>query len=114
MLAQQDFVPRINNRITRVLVHIGSNLAMMCSIEELAAVARLSKSQFKTEFKNQTGQSSGKYLMMRRMEKARALLANTGLPVHIVAEIFGCTSQSAFTRRFSWYFGDPPNRFVSR
>ena len=114
LLAQQDFVPAINDRITRVLAYIDSNLAKACALEELAAQANLSKSHFKTEFKHQTGQSSGKYLVMRRMEKARALLANTDLPVQIVAERVGYTSQSAFTRRFSAYFGEPPNRFMSR
>ncbi len=113
LLADQDFVPKINLRITRVLDFIENNLAAKCSLDDLASAANLSKSHFKTEFKKQTGQSTGQYLMMRRMEKARALLTRTDLPIGIVAERVGYTSPSAFTRRYSSYFGKPPKRSLT-
>ena len=114
LLLTQDFSPKIDNRITRVLAHIESNLSNECSLEELASISNLSVSHFKVEFKSQTGKTAGEYLMVQRMEKARALLSHTDYPVQIVAERVGYSSQSAFSRRFSEYFGKPPSRINSQ
>jgi len=113
LLLAQDFTPKIDSRITRVLAYIESNLSEECSLEELASVSNLSASHFKVEFKSQTGRTAGEYLTVRRMEKARALLNHTDYPVQIIAERVGYRSQSAFSRRFSKYFGKPPSAFKS-
>ncbi|MCH9671272.1 MAG: AraC family transcriptional regulator [Gammaproteobacteria bacterium] len=114
LLIEQEFVPKIDDRIARVLAYIEDDLSADYSLSELASRAHLSASHFKAEFKRQTGKSCGQYLLMMRMEKARALLANTDLPVQMIAEQVGYSSQSAFSRRFSSYFGEPPSRFTSR
>lgn len=113
LLNAQKFLPKIDNRMSRVLAHIEDHLGTVCSLEELASIANLSKSQFKVAFKAQTGRSSGEYLMVRRMEKARALLTHSDLPVALIAEKVGYTNQSAFSRRFSSYFGEPPRQLRS-
>ena len=114
LLMVQRFVPKIDNRMSRVLAYIENNIGEECSLDDLASRANLSASHFKVEFKRQTGKSSGEYLMTRRMEKARALLTHTDLPVQLIAEKVGYTNQSAFSRRFSNHFGEPPRRFKSR
>ena len=114
LLLTQEFSPKIDNRISRVLAHIESNLNSACSLEELAAISNLSVSHFKVEFKNQTGKTAGEFLTLQRMEKARALLNHTDYPVQIIAECVGYRSLSAFSRRFSEYFGEPPSRYKSR
>jgi len=113
LLTAQEFVPKIDNRISRVIAYIEENLGKECLIEELSSIANLSSSHFKTEFKRQTGRSSSEYLMVQRMEKARALLSHTDLPIQLIAQQVGYTSQSAFSRRFSTYFGQSPRRFKS-
>ena len=114
LLLSQAFSPKIDNRITRVLAYIESNLSKVCSLEELASITNLSTSHFKVEFKNQTGKSAGEYLMGRRMEKARALLNHTDYPIQIICERVGYSNQSAFSRRFSKYFGQSPSKFKSQ
>jgi len=52
-----------------------------------------------------------KYITELRMEKASALLAHTDLPIRIVAEQVGYQDLSAFSRRFSSYFGQSPKAF---
>lgn len=47
LLLAQDFSPKINNRITRVLAYIERNLNEACSLEELASISNLSISHFK-------------------------------------------------------------------
>lgn len=113
LLLAQEFSPKIDNRISRVLAYIENNLSEECSLEDLASKANLSTSHFKVEFKKQTGKSAGEYLMEQRMENARALLNHTDYPVQIIAERVGY-SPSAFSRRFSTYFGEPPSRFKPR
>jgi AraC-like DNA-binding protein len=114
LLTTQEFVPKIDNRISRVLAYIENNIGEECSLEKLSSKANLSTSHFKAEFKRQMGKSSGEYLMVQRMEKARALLTHTDIPIQLIAEQVGYTSQSAFSRRFSSYFGEPPIRFKFR
>ena len=114
LLLSQEFSPKIDNRITRVLAYIESNLSDECSLEKLASITNLSSSHFKVEFKNQTGKSAGEHLIERRMEKARALLIHTDYPIQIIAQQVGYNNQSAFSRRFSRYFGKSPSKFKPR
>ena len=114
LLLDQEFSPKVSNRISRVLAYIRSNLNEGCALEQLASIANLSSSHFKAEFKKQTGTPPGEYLIGQRMEKARALLNNTDFPVQIIAERVGYSSLSAFSRRFSAYFGEPPSKYKHR
>ena len=114
LLAQQDFLPGIDRRIARALEHIEADLGQPHGLERLAAISALSVSRFKVLFAAHTGMSLGRYLLMLRMEKARALLANTDMPVNLVAEQTGYTDQSAFTRRFKKYHGVSPGNYRKR
>ena len=113
LLAQEPFQAQYDPRISRVLEHLQQDLASTPSVPELAAIACLSLSQYKTLFKQQTGLSTSQFLLKLRMDKARALLAHTDYPVSIVAEQVGYTDLSAFSRRFSEHFGQSP-RLVPR
>ena len=114
LLATQEFLPRTDPRIARVLALLADDLTEGLPLDTLAKHANLSVSQLKTLFKKQTGQTCGQYLLMLRMEKARALLANTDFPAHLVAEKVGYQDQSAFSRRFNAYFGQTPRSFMSK
>ncbi len=46
------------------------------------------------------------------MEKAKALLTHTDLPVQLIAERVGYTDLSAFSRRFSIHFGLSPRELA--
>ncbi|WP_350629915.1 helix-turn-helix domain-containing protein, partial [Pseudoalteromonas sp. Q36-MNA-CIBAN-0048] len=48
----------------------------------------------------------------KRMQKAKALLTHTDLPIQIIAEQVGYNDLSAFSRRFSLYFGLSPRLFL--
>lgn len=75
-------------------------------------MACLSPTQFKVLFKTNLGMSVQQYVTHHRMEKAKALLTHTDLPVQIVAERVGYNDLSAFSRRFSLHFGLPPRQFT--
>ena len=111
LLALQDFLPSVDRRISRALETIESDLSRDYSLAELAAISALSISQFKVLFRRQTRMTLGRYLLMLRMEKARALLVNTDMPVNLVAEQTGYRDQSAFSRRFRSYHGMSPGKY---
>ena len=114
LLSIQDFLPNIDRRISRALEYIENDLSINHSLENLASISSLSVSQFKVLFAKYTGKPLSQYLLMLRMETARALLANTDMPINIVAENTGYMSQSAFTRRFQNYHGISPSEYKRR
>ena len=114
ILSLQDFLPNIDRRISRALEHIENDLAANHTLASLAAISSLSVSQFKVLFNKHTGKTLGQYLLSLRMDKARAFLANTDLPVSAIGEKIGYTDPSAFARRFQRYHGIPPRQYKSR
>lgn len=52
-----------------------------------------------------------KYVTKLRMEKAQALLTHTDFPLQIIGEKVGYKEPSAFSRKFSHYFGLSPINF---
>ncbi|WP_017220510.1 AraC family transcriptional regulator [Moritella dasanensis] len=111
LLAQQTCHERIDSRIAEVIHFIKQDLSILFSIEQLADIACLSTSQYKKLFKQSMGMTTHQYITQLRMEKASALLAHTDLPIRIVAEQIGYQDLSAFSRRFSRYFGQSPKAF---
>ena len=114
LLSLQDFMPNIDRRISRALEHIENDLGTNHNLSNLASISALSISRFKVLFVKHTGKTLGQYLLMLRMERARALLANTDMPINIVAENTGYTDQSAFARRFQKYHGISPGKYKRR
>ena len=114
LLALQDFLPNVDRRISRALEYIENDISEDHTLDKLARVSSLSVSQFKLLFARHTRKTLARYLLTLRMEKARALLANTDMPIGLVAENTGYMNQSAFTRRFQSYHGISPSEYRKR
>ncbi|WP_281555974.1 AraC family transcriptional regulator [Thalassomonas sp. RHCl1] len=112
LLAQQSCVRRIDKRLEQVLDVISQDLSRAHSLTALAQVACLSVTQFKKVFKDSLGVSFQVYLTRQRMEKAKALLTHTDIPISLIAERVGYQNASAFSRRFRQYFGSSPKTFA--
>ncbi|WDE12717.1 AraC family transcriptional regulator [Thalassomonas haliotis] len=112
LLVQQSCARRIDKRIEPVLDVISQDLSRQHSLPALARVACLSPTQFKKVFKESLGVSFQVYLTRLRMEKAKALLTHTDIPVSLVAGRVGYLNASAFSRRFRQYFGASPKTFL--
>jgi AraC-like DNA-binding protein len=111
LLTEQALLPKVENRIGTAISFIEKNIAEQLRIKHLAASAFLSETQFKKLFKQQTGSTVMKYVTKHRMEKAQALLTHTDYPLPIIGEKVGYKERSAFSRKFSQYFGLPPTKF---
>ena len=70
------------------------------TLETVCEAAGFSVSYFSTLFKKETGEGFAKYLTRIRMEKAKALLRETNLPVAEICERVGYSDRKHFTATF--------------
>jgi AraC-like DNA-binding protein len=78
-------------------------------IPELEAIAGMSRWQLARQFRAQYGVSPYRFHLMRRLDRARALLAR--LPMAHVALACGFTDQPHFVRSFKQAYGMSPGRW---
>jgi AraC-like DNA-binding protein len=88
-------------------VHLEKDLR----VEELASHLGISPSYFARSFRSSVGLAPHAYVMRRRLLRAQELLANTDLPLIIIALATGFADQSHFSRRFHEMTGVPPRNF---
>lgn len=97
-------------RLQRVLQYIDAHLGKEIMVEELASAAALSRFHFSRMFKATTGQTPQKFLGQRRLELAKALLAE-GRSITQIAQACGFASESNFGRSFHRATGVTPGRY---
>jgi AraC family transcriptional regulator len=97
--------------LRRVTEHIGAYLMNDLTVGELAALVDMSPYSFSRAFKAQTGVSPYQYVVTRRIERAKALLADPTVSIADVAYHVGFSSQSHLTTVFSKTLGVTPKAF---
>ncbi|MCH8506130.1 MAG: AraC family transcriptional regulator [Ectothiorhodospiraceae bacterium] len=95
---------------SRVLDYMREHLSRPISLCELAELVQLSPCHFARAFHQSHGLPPHRYLTRLRLEKARALLAQTGLSVTEIATATGYSSQH-LARRFQRYMGCTPSQY---
>jgi transcriptional regulator GlxA family with amidase domain len=83
-------------------------------IDRLAEVSAVSAAHFAREFKKAFGLPPHRYLLTRRIERATALLRDTGLPITEIALRTGWSSIGTFGRIFRDITGDSPGELRAR
>jgi AraC family transcriptional regulator len=76
------------------------SLSEPVSLDDLANLAGLSPFHFVAMFKRSTGLAPHQYLLAQRIERARALLAESRVPIADVAARTGFADQSHLMRVF--------------
>jgi AraC family transcriptional regulator len=71
------------------------------SVADLATACNLSARHFSRAFRQSTGQSPHRWLVERRLDKARGLLEQSSQSLSEIASACGFASQSHFTRTFT-------------
>lgn len=94
--------------LARVVEFIDAHLGEDLSLRTIAQVAEMSPSYFLTMFKRSTGLAPHQYLMAKRIDRARALLTETKLPIVDVASQVGFADQSHLTRLMRLHTGLTP------
>jgi transcriptional regulator GlxA family with amidase domain len=84
------------------------------SIPRLASVSGVSEAHFARSFKDAFGVPPHRYLLTRRIERARALLRDTDLSITEVAFETGWSSPGTFGRQFRAITGESPGELRER
>ena len=77
-------------------------------VERLAEISCVSKAHFARSFKAAFGTPPHRYLLSRRIERAKALLRDTDKPITEIALATGWSSIGTFGRTFREITGDKP------
>lgn len=95
-------------RLKDVLAHIEDNLSQDLSLTDIAAVAGLSVSHFKNLFRESVGLPAHQYLIRRRVERAKSLLAEGKMSISQIAFETGFAHQSHLARHMRRLLGVSP------
>jgi len=99
-------------RLRAVLEYIEEHLDAALTLTEIAAVADLNPYHFARQFKAATGLPPHKYVITRRVERAKHLLrAGTDSSLAEVAARAGFYDQSQFSHHFKRLVGVTPSQF---
>lgn len=101
-------------RVERVLAFMDANLATDIALSDLAAVAGVSVFHFIRGFRQATGRTPYECLIHRRLERAKALLRESDLPLSNVARACGFNSAGQFSVMFKRVAGVCPSRYRAR
>lgn len=102
-------------RIRQLGYSLKSNLHKSSpSLEDMAKVAEMSTTKFKTIFKEILGVSPHQYILNLKLNHAQYLLKHQSLSISEVAYRVGFNHPSALTRLFQSRLGIAPNLFLSK
>jgi AraC family transcriptional regulator len=97
-----------DRRLKGVLTFIEDHLAEDLSLDQVAAVAGISASHLKTVFVRSLGMPVHHYVIQRRVERAKDLLARTDLSITEIALNTGFAHQSHLARHMRRLLGEAP------
>ncbi len=101
-------------RLKQVLSYIEDNLSQDLSLQSIAEVSGLSASYFKTAFRTSVGHPVHQYVIQRRVERARSLLAAGELPISQVALETGFAHQSHLAYHMRRVLGVTPKTILCK
>lgn len=100
--------------LERIEGFVDSHMDHKIATEDLASLAGLSMFHFSRKFKHTTGLSPYEFVLIRRVHRARALLAETNRSIAQIALDVGFSNQSHFTTVFKQILGQTPGRYRER
>jgi len=101
-------------RIGKVIDYLEENFAEKIYLDGLSEMAFMSTRNFQRIFKKAVGSTPSNYLMQIRLQRARKLLRETGLPVSEIADVTGFGDGNYFIKCFKTENELTPNKFRLR
>ena len=101
-------------RLERVLAMIDERLTDALPVSDLADAVHLSPFHFSRMFRVSTGRSPHEWIMLKRMARAKALLAGTRMALPELAKASGYRTHSHFSGMFHAVVGMTPGQYRAR
>jgi transcriptional regulator GlxA family with amidase domain len=102
--------PRLLRRLLRAKDRMDAASHEEWPVERLARVSGTSQAHFARSFKEAFGVPPHRYLLTRRIERAKALLRDTEMPITEIALETGWKSLGTFGRTFRDIAGESPTK----
>jgi AraC family transcriptional regulator len=99
------------HKLLRAIEYIDENLREDLTLPDIAEALAMSPSHFAHAFRQTTGLPPHRYVLDRRIERAKSLLRETDLPITEIADRIGCASHSHFSVMFHRGTGQTPRDF---
>src|SRR5438876_8556733 len=112
MMQAQD--PELLRRLLRAKDRMDAASHEEWPVRRLARVSGVSEAHFARSFKEAFGIPPHRYLLTRRIERAKALLRDTELPIIEIAFQTGWNSLGTFGRTFRDVTGESPGELRAR
>ncbi len=111
MISSKDLKEIEGNRMGQVMAYILSNSQEKLTLQEVSAVANLSKEAFCRFFKERTGKTFTEFVSQIRIHQACQLLQDTDYSISEIAFQCGFQNLSYFNRSFKKYQRETPKEF---
>jgi AraC-like DNA-binding protein len=98
-------------RLKRVVEYVDINLSSKVSLQNLAAIAGLSRMHFASQFRIATGFRPHEFVLRRRIQRSKELLRTDPTPIFEVAFAVGFQTQAHFTTVFKRFTGFTPRQW---
>lgn len=102
------------HRVATSVAWLRENFDQTVDVDELAARANMSGTNFHRQFKQVTSMSPLQYQKALRLQEARRLMLTHLLDAGAAGRQVGYASASQFTREYGRFFGSPPARDIQR
>jgi AraC family transcriptional regulator len=99
------------HKLRRAIEYIDDNLKSELTLAAIAEAVALSPGHFAHAFRQATGVAPHRYVVKRRVERAKVLLRESDMPITEVADCVGCSSHSHFSVLFHRVTGLTPRQF---
>jgi AraC family transcriptional regulator len=101
------------HKLRRAIQYIDENLRNQLTLSSIANAVMLSPGHFAHAFRQATGVAPHRYVLERRVERAKELLRDSDMPITEIADRVGCSSHSHFSVLFHRVTGLTPRQFRS-
>jgi AraC family transcriptional regulator len=100
-----------SHKLRRAIEFVDENLRNDLTLASIAEAVALSPGHFAHAFRQATGVAPHRYVLERRVERAKTLLRQSDLPITQIAHLVGCSSHSHFSVVFHRITGLTPREF---
>lgn len=111
IIYKELITPENDKIITAAKTYIEEHLEQSIQIETLCAVLNVGRTRLYEIFRKEQKTGISKYILLRRLHKAKKLLKTTGMTVPEIADSVGFSDYNYFSRVYKKQYGKSPKHY---